>query len=155
MVQITRRSVVAASTAAAALAGGAAAAPKGDHNVAVERFELTPSVRGIPRISYAVARGDMVYVSGVTASPGAKGDVADQTLQALTRIDELLAKAGTDKSKLLSATIWLTDMANFAAHNDAWNSWVDQANPPARACLASPQLWRPNLLVEVMVTAFR
>ncbi|HKU97312.1 MAG TPA: RidA family protein [Vineibacter sp.] len=121
----------------------------------IERYELTPAIPGIPLISYAVAHGGIVYLSGITANPASLGDVKDQTLQILARIDTLLAKAGTNKSRLLSAQVWLTDMSLFAAHNDAWNTWVDAKNPPARACLLSPQLWRPGMLVEIMVTAAR
>ena len=51
------------------------------------------------------------------------------------------------------AQVWLTDMSLFGAHNDAWNEWVDSKNTPVRACLHSPQLWRPGMLVEIMVTA--
>jgi enamine deaminase RidA (YjgF/YER057c/UK114 family) len=123
--------------------------------MSIERYELTPSIPGIPLISYAVAHGDVAYISGVTANPGQLGDVKDQTRQILARVDALLERAGTNKSKLLSAQVWLTDMSHFAAHNDAWNEWIDPKNPPARACLVSPQLWRPGLLVEIMVTAAR
>ena len=67
----------------------------------------------------------------------------------------MLATAGTDKSKLLTAQVWLADMDDFAAHNDAWNEWVDQDHPPVRACLQSPRLVLPGLRVEIMVTAAR
>ena len=120
-----------------------------------ERFELTPQVAGVPRISWAVARGDTVYVSGVTANSPKLGDINEQTLEVLERIDALLAKAGSNKSNLLTAQVWLTDMSLFAAHNDAWNTWVDPKNPPARACLMSAQLWSPGVLVEIMATAAR
>jgi len=71
----------------------------------------------------------------------------------LKQVDTLLRAAGTDKSRLLTAQVWLTDMDDFANHNDAWNEWVDQNSPPVRACLHSPRLWRPGLRVEIMVTA--
>ena len=119
----------------------------------IQRFEFTPTIPGIPLISWAVAHGSVVQVSGITGNPD--GDVAQQTRQVLARIDQLLAKAGTEKSRLLSAVVWLTDMSLFAAHNNAWNEWVDPKNPPARACLHSSQLWRPGLLVEIIVTAAR
>jgi enamine deaminase RidA (YjgF/YER057c/UK114 family) len=119
----------------------------------IQRFEFTPAIPGIPLISWAVARGNVVQVSGISGNPD--GDVVQQTRQVLARIDQLLAKAGTEKSRLLSAVVWLTDMSLFAAHNNAWNEWVDPKNPPARACLLSPQLWRPGLLVEIMATAAR
>jgi enamine deaminase RidA (YjgF/YER057c/UK114 family) len=121
----------------------------------IERFGLTPTIPGIPLISYATSFGNVVYLAGVTADPGASADVKVQTRQALARIDTLLSKVGTDKSKMLTAQVWLTDMNLFAAHNDAWNEWVDPKSPPVRACLLSPQLWRPGLLVEIMATAAR
>ena len=119
----------------------------------IERYDFTPHLPGVPRISFAVAHGDLVYTAGITADR--PGDVADQTRQILARIDALLAKAGTDKSKLLTAQVWLTDMALMAAHNNAWNEWVDPDHPPVRACVHSPTLWRPGLLVEIKVTATR
>lgn len=73
----------------------------------------------------------------------------------MRRIDALLRKAGTSRSRLSSAQVWLADMDDFAAHNAAWNRWVDAAHPPARACVQSPRLWRPGLLVEIVVTAAR
>lgn len=121
----------------------------------IERFELTPAIPGIPLISYATTLGNIVYLAGVTADPGEPADVKVQTRQVLARIDALLSTAGTHKSRMLTAQVWLTDMSLFAAHNDAWNEWVDHKNPPVRACLLSPRLWRPGLLVEIMATAAR
>jgi enamine deaminase RidA (YjgF/YER057c/UK114 family) len=66
----------------------------------------------------------------------------------------LLAAAGTDKSKILAAQVWLADMGMFFAHNEEWNAWVDPENPPVRACVEA-RLAHPQLLVEVMVTAAR
>jgi enamine deaminase RidA (YjgF/YER057c/UK114 family) len=86
----------------------------------------------------------------VTAEP--TGDVKVQTTKVLASIDGLLQKAGTDKSKLLTAYLWLADMRDFEEHNSIWNEWVDRQNPPVRFCVQSP-LWRPNILVEIMVTA--
>ena len=70
----------------------------------------------------------------------------------LDTIDRLLQTAGTDKSKLLTAQVWLSDMSLFEAHNAVWNEWVDPKNPPVRACVRA-DLWHPDLLVEIMVTA--
>ena len=92
----------------------------------------------------------MVYLCGVTRDP--VGDIKSQTKQVLQRIDQLLETAGTDKSKLLTAQVWLADMRLFEDHNAAWNAWVDPQNPPVRACVQA-ELWRPNMLVEIMVTA--
>jgi enamine deaminase RidA (YjgF/YER057c/UK114 family) len=101
--------------------------------------------------------GDRVYVSGMTADPllplDKLGDVQEQTRQALARIDALLAQAGTRKSNLLTAQVYLPEMNNFFSHNEAWNEWVDPNGLPSRACLLSPQLAAPGLLVEIMVTA--
>lgn len=152
MVDLARRNVVKVSTLAA-LAAAVQPVSADEKHAGIERYALTPSYPGIPLISYAVVHGGIVHLAGVTADPGNPGDVKDQTRQILARIDSLLAKAGTEKSKLLSAQVWLTDMNLFAAHNDAWNEWVDPKNPPVRACLLSPQLWRPGLLVEIMAIA--
>lgn len=73
----------------------------------------------------------------------------------MRRIDALLRKAGTSKSRLLFAQVWLTDMDDFAAHNAVWNRWVDPAHPPARACVQSPRPVVTRLPVEILVTAAR
>ncbi len=109
-----------------------------------------PYLRVAPIIAATVVRGDTVYLSGVIPDPG--GDVRSQTAQVLRRIDDHLRAAGTDKSRLLTAQVWLADMATFVEHNEAWNEWVDPANPPVRACVQA-QLIHPSLLVEIMVTA--
>lgn len=114
-------------------------------------LNIYPGGNGRPRISRAVVHNGIVYLCGVTPEP--TGDVKAQTRQVLARIDQLLASAGSDKTKLLTALVWLSDMRLFAAHNDAWNEWVEQESPPARACVES-QLWTPGMLVEVMATAY-
>ena len=116
----------------------------------VSRIGIVPRTEGLPIISKIVVRDSTVYVCGVTPDP--VGDVKTQTRQVLERIDKLLQSAGTDKSKLLTAQVWLSDMTLFADHNAAWNDWVDASNPPVRACVGA-ELWRPNMLVEIMVTA--
>lgn len=104
------------------------------------------------RMSQIVTHGDTVYLAGQVAS----GDtVADQTRGILEKIDALLTQAGTDKSKLLSTTIWLCSMDDFAEMNGVWDAWIDPANPPARACVESPRLATPEFRVEMMVTAAR
>ena len=107
-------------------------------------------VKVIPVISLVVVHNGIVSTCGITAEP--TGDVRVQTKKVLASIDGLLEKAGTDKSKLLTAQVWLADMQDFEEHNSIWNEWVDRNNPPVRACIQSP-LWRPNILVEIMVTA--
>ena len=72
----------------------------------------------------------------------------------MARIDGLLAEAGSDKSKLLSATIWLSDMAHFAAMNEVWDAWVTPGQTPARACVEA-KLASPKFDVEIMVVAAR
>ncbi|MGH7364885.1 MAG: RidA family protein [Candidatus Rokuibacteriota bacterium] len=118
----------------------------------IERHLITDGENAKPIISRAVAHGDRVYVCGITGDP--VGDVTTQTREALARIDHLLARAGTSKSRLLTAQVWLSDMRLFQAHNLAWNAWVDPAQPPVRACVQS-ELFAPGLLVEIMVTAAR
>ncbi len=123
--------------------------------MAISRYEvrkITDATQGQPIISLAVAHDDKVYLCGVTPDP--VGDVKVQTAQVLRRIDRLLHQAGTDKSKLLTAQVWLADMRLFEDHNAAWNEWVDPNNPPARACVRA-DLWQPGMLVEIMVTATR
>ncbi len=128
--------------------------------MSITRYGITDGANGRPIISGVVVHGDTVYISGVTADP--VGDITAQTQQVLDRIDAILQKMGTDKSKLLTAQVWLTDMRLFEAHNAVWNAWVDPQNPPVRACvradLAGIVGQTPPLrtcLVEIMVTAAR
>ena len=118
----------------------------------ITRHGIVEGTDGLPRISRVVAHGDTVYVCGVTADPG--GDITTQTRQVLERVDRLLQTAGSDKSKLLAAQVWLSDMSLFERHNAVWNEWMVPANPPVRACVRA-DLSRLGLLVEVMVTAAR
>lgn len=106
-----------------------------------------------PRMSQIVVHGGVVHLAGQVAQRAPGASVGEQTTDILARIDELLAEAGTGKSKLLSATIWLTDMAGFAEMNAVWDAWIDPENPPARACVQSPVLAAPAFNVEIMVSA--
>ena len=106
-----------------------------------------------PRMSQAVVHGDTVYLAGQVALDAPGASVAEQTGNILARIDTLLADAGSDKSKALSATIWLTDMGTFNEMNGVWDAWIDTGNPPVRACVHSPALAAPQFTVEIMVTA--
>ena len=106
-----------------------------------------------PRMSQGVVHAGVVYLSGQVAQRAPGASVGEQTADILAGIDGLLARAGTDKSKLLSATIWLTDMGAFAEMNAVWDAWVDPANAPARACVQSPALAAPQFTVEIMVNA--
>ncbi|MCZ4272542.1 RidA family protein [Maritalea porphyrae] len=103
-----------------------------------------------PRMSQAVVFGDMVYLSGQVGNLG--DDVAAQTKTILDNVDALLAEAGTNKSNVLKAEIWLSDMAHFGAMNRVWDAWIDPANPPARATGES-KLAAPEFFVEIMITA--
>ena len=116
--------------------------------MAIERIDIT-SGSG-PRMSRCVVNGDMVYVCGLTSSD-TDTDIKGQTQNILDKIDSYLEKAGTDKSKLLHAQLWITDMKNFSGMNEIWNAWVDPQNPPVRACVQAG-LARPEILVEIMVT---
>ncbi len=103
-----------------------------------------------PRMSQAVVHGGVVYLAGQVGAPGAS--VTEQTRAVLAQIDRLLAEAGSDKSRLLSATIWLDDIADFGEMNAVWEAWIDPANPPARATGES-RLAAPEFKVEIIVTA--
>lgn len=102
------------------------------------------------RMSEAVIHGDTVYLAGQVGNPGE--DVIAQTKTVLAEIDALLARAGTDKSKILMATIWLADINDFGAMNSVWDQWVDTANPPARAT-SEGKLATPDYKVEIIVVA--
>jgi enamine deaminase RidA (YjgF/YER057c/UK114 family) len=104
-----------------------------------------------PRLSGAVVHGDTVYVAGqVSAEPAASAK--GQTEQILKKIDALLAAAGSHKSKLLTATVYVSSMAHYDEMNAAWEAWVDPANTPARATIEA-RLAAPKYLVEIMATA--
>ncbi len=106
------------------------------------------------RMSQIVVHGDVVYLAGQVTLEAPDQSVTAQTQDILARTDTLLAEAGTDKSQLLSATIWLTDIRYFDEMNTIWDAWIDPANPPARACVES-KLATPKYDVEIMVTAAR
>jgi enamine deaminase RidA (YjgF/YER057c/UK114 family) len=114
----------------------------------IQRFETGP------RMSQAVVHGNTVYLAGIVANTTAGDSVTKQTQEILSIIDGHLAKAGTDKSKLLTATIYLTDMKTFADMNAAWDAWVSAGNTPARATV-EVKLAAPQYHVEIMVTAAR
>ncbi|AZO42776.1 MULTISPECIES: RidA family protein [unclassified Mesorhizobium] len=103
-----------------------------------------------PRMSQIVIHGDTVYLAGQVGQP--TGNVASQTRDILAAVDELLAKAGSDKTKILQAIIWLADMSTFAEMNAEWDKWVPQGNTPARAT-GEAKLATPEYLVEVIITA--
>ena len=105
-----------------------------------------------PRMSQAVIHGGLVFLAGQVASNAPGGTVAEQTRDILSRIDALLAEAGTDKTRILSATVWLTDIASFDEMNGVWDAWVAPGSTPARACVEA-RLASPAYTVEIMVVA--
>ncbi len=104
-----------------------------------------------PRMSQVVIHGNTVYTAGIVADD-ANADVGGQTGQILDKIDAYLKEAGSDKSKILMATIWLSDIKNFDNMNAVWDMWVPKDNPPARACVES-KLAAPKYKVEIRVVA--
>ncbi len=106
-----------------------------------------------PRMSQAVIHNKTVYLAGQVAAGAPGGSVAAQTQEILAKIDALLAEANTDKSRLLSATIWLTDIANFAEMNRVWDGWVAAGSAPARASVMSARLAAPEFKVEIAAIA--
>jgi enamine deaminase RidA (YjgF/YER057c/UK114 family) len=116
--------------------------------MSIQRFDTGP------RMSQVVIHGDTVYLAGVVAKTTAGESVTRQTQEVLAIIDGHLAKAGSDKSKLLTATIYLPDMTTFAEMNAVWDGWVSTGNTPARATVEA-KLAAPQYGVEIMVTAGR
>ena len=106
------------------------------------------------RLSQAVAYGNLVFLAGQVALDKPGASMAEQTKNILDRIDALLAKAGTDKSKILSANIWITDMRQFDEMNEVWDAWVPEGCAPARATVEA-RLATPDYCVEIMVVAAR
>ncbi|WP_042244865.1 RidA family protein [Paracoccus sp. PAMC 22219] len=103
-----------------------------------------------PRMSQAVIANGFVFLAGQVGEPGTS--VTDQTTAILGQIDALLAQAGTDKTRIVSAQIWMADMAQFAEMNAVWDAWVPQGHAPARATGESA-LATPDYSVEIIVTA--
>ena len=115
--------------------------------MSIQRFESGP------RMSQAVVHNKTVYLAGQVAEKARGAGVDEQTREILASIDRLLAKAGTDKSQLLSATIWLTDMATFSQMNKVWEAWVVAGATPARATVLSAHLAGPEFKIEIAVIA--
>ena len=103
------------------------------------------------RLSDMVIHGDTIYLAGQVAND-AKTDAAAQARQVLTQIDKLLAEGGSDKTKILSATIYLPDMADFPALNAAWEAWIPGGHCPARATVEA-KLAAPDYKVEIQIIA--
>ena len=104
------------------------------------------------RMSEAVIHGGKVYLAGFVAEKTVGKSVKEQTVDILAQIDATLKQAGTDKTKILKANIWLTDIGTWAEMNQAWDAWVVAGHTPARATVES-KLAGPGLDVEIMVEA--
>ena len=104
-----------------------------------------------PRMSKAVRHGKTIYTMGHVARDRS-GDISAQTADVLERLDATLAELGSDKSKLLSVTIYMADMTEFRAMNAVWDTWVDGPNAPARTTVGAP-LAAPEIRVEMTAVA--
>ncbi|KVG62327.1 RidA family protein [Burkholderia cenocepacia] len=111
----------------------------------IERYESGK------RMSQAVVHGGLVFLAGQVAEDPAQ-DVKGQTAQILAKIDRLLEQVGSDKTKILSASIWLADYTTFNDMNAIWDAWVPEGHAPARACVES-KLAFPQYTVEIAVIA--
>ena len=104
----------------------------------------------LKRTSMATIHGNTVYIAGQCGTAGE--DIRSQTRTALAKVERWLAASGSDKSKLLQTTIWLSRMEDFAAMNEVWEQWIDPANPPSRATgIVQPAV--PGLDIEVIAVA--
>ncbi len=103
------------------------------------------------RMSQIVVHGDTIYLAGQVAAD-ANADIKEQTRQVLHKVETLLAEAGSDKSKILSAQIWIANIGHFAQMNEIWDAWVPEGDAPARACIEA-RLASPDLLVEIGIIA--
>ena len=103
-----------------------------------------------PTRSRAVVHGDLVFTVAVAPDP-VTASLYEQTVKALARIDESLALCGSNKSKILSAIVYITEMKQKGEMNRAWDEWLDPKNPPMRACLGVEL--EPPHIVEIVVTA--
>ncbi len=103
------------------------------------------------RMSQIVIHGDTIYLAGQVATDSS-ANITIQTQQVLEKIDNLLAEAGSDKTRILSAQIWLANIGHFSEMNKVWDAWVPEGHAPARACIEA-RLATPALLVEVGIIA--
>lgn len=109
----------------------------------IKRYE------GTNRMSKVVECNGVLYLSGLVCQDG---DVKEQTAGILAQVEEILGKYNSDKNHILSATIYLRDMKDFADMNSVWDSWVEEGNAPARACVEA-RMAREILLVEISIVA--
>lgn len=116
--------------------------------MSIERIEASS------RLCEAVVHGDTVYLCGQVADD-LKGDIRQQTREVLANIDRMLGRAGSGKSKLLAATVYLKSMDDYGAMNEIWDAWTAPGAAPARTCLGGVALFSPDALVEITVIAAR
>ena len=114
--------------------------------MAIERIEASR------RLCEAVVHGDTVYLCGQVADD-LKADIRQQTRETLANIDRMLARAGSGKSHLLTATVYLKSMDDYRAMNEVWDAWTAPGAAPARTCVGGVQLFSPDALVEITVSA--
>jgi enamine deaminase RidA (YjgF/YER057c/UK114 family) len=107
-----------------------------------------------PRMSQAVVHGPTIYLAGQVADHAKGKSVAEQTKEILATIERLLAEAGSDRTRILSATIYLADMAAFGEMNAVWDAWVASGHAPARATVEA-KLAQPAYAVEIACVAAR
>ena len=107
-----------------------------------------------PRMAQAVVHGNTVYLAGQVADRAKGGSVSEQTTEILAAIDSLLAEAGSDKAKILTATIYLADIGTFAEMNAVWDAWIPAGRAPARATVEA-RLAAPPYSVEIACIAAR
>jgi enamine deaminase RidA (YjgF/YER057c/UK114 family) len=107
-----------------------------------------------PRMSQAVVHGATIYLAGQVADRAKGKSVGEQTREVLAAIDRLLAEAGSDNTRLLSATIYLADIGTFAEMNAEWDAWIPAGHPPARATVEA-KLAAPEYMVEIACIAAR
>lgn len=123
--------------------------------IPIHRFGRNPGAPGSPlvRSCPVVAHNGTVYTVATADKPyDPRLSAAEQARQVLRRVEERLAAAGTNKSRLLMVQIMLSDMRHFAGMNEVWDAWIDQENPPVRCCWAA-DLGHPDLKVEMVVLA--
>lgn len=114
--------------------------------MSIKRFDVGP------RMSQAVVHGDTVYTAGQVAQNAGGESISNQTRDILDRIDALLEAAGSDKTKLLSANIWLSSIAHYDEMNAVWDAWVAPGHTPGRACVEA-KLASDRFDVEIAVIA--
>lgn len=105
-----------------------------------------------PRMSEAVIHAGKVYTCGIVADAAMGKSVREQTADILAQIDDILARAGSDKTRILKANIWLSDISTFAEMNQAWDAWAVAGQTPARATVEA-RLAAPGYGVEIMIEA--